>query len=434
MAGTSLQRYISAGRRASPAAAARTVEQLARAIAVCHYDGVVHGAPTPKAVLIDSRNGDALIDDLERPLSTAVGDHRVGDDHVVRDLDYTAPWDRKTRQATPSGDIYALGCILHALLVGKPPAQNGAQDGRVSQRVARSLRAIVARAISESPAERYPTASAMARDLEHAATTLSGSSRLEVPNAGASDDGTRRRHRFSRRARRICRIAGFALLAGAILLGIAQERGSHQAATAVEPAAVSRPDSTSNGTKRGSTNTGTGTRDGTGGTQKRSTSTHHPNKHPTSGLIEHLPREWEPRSRPGPRDRTAALTVDVPGIGWVQITYRAGSRVAPLVQMREQRRRDELAARVRPLELRPLRIAGVPMAVYARRVEGAIQVSHRFTADTGEFMVVAHAAGRRAAERLARTASRAIVRPRRTLRTPSPPSPVGPRPSRAAAT
>jgi hypothetical protein len=424
VAGTSLERLISAGRRASPAAAARTVEQLARAIAVCHDDSVVHGAFTPKAVLIDSRSGDALIDDLERPLSIAVGDHHAGGDHIVRDLDYAAPWDLEAKQATPSGDVYALGCILHALLVGKPPARNGAQDGRVSQRVARSLRTVITRAISESPAERYPSALALARDLEHVATTLSGSSRLELPaaSAGVNDDGTGRRRRFVRLAPRLSRAAGVALLAGASLVGVAHERGSRDSAAALKPAATSVGDPTVDSTGRGATSTGRGTPGGTAGTRKASTQ--RPSAHPTSQLIGYLPREWEPRPRP--RDRTASLTVDVPGMGWVQITYRAGPAVAPWVQMREQRRRDELAVGVRPLELRPLRIARLPIAGYARRVKDGVQVSHLFRANAGDYGVVAHAARRQVAERLARTASRTIVRPRRTVSRPSLPRPVGP--------
>jgi hypothetical protein len=35
--------------------------------------------------------------------------------------------------------VYALGCLLHAMLVGEPPARDGADDRRVNQRVGRRV-------------------------------------------------------------------------------------------------------------------------------------------------------------------------------------------------------------------------------------------------------------------------------------------------------
>jgi len=405
VAGTSLERFIASGRRASAAGAARTVEQLARAIAACHYDGVVHGALTPKAVLLDGRTDEALIDDLERPLSTTVGDHRAGDDHVVRDLRYTAPWDLESSQATPSGDVHALACILHAMLVGTPPARGGPQDRRVDDRIARSLRHVIARAISESAGLRYPSATALADDLEHAAAMLSGSTRLHVRDMEGRAD---RRDRRSRLVRRAARAVGAVLLADALLVALAEQRGTWQEAARLSPVVVSAEASRAGGSADPAADAVTTRPDPADAGQTQGTTTPGRGGRRLAELVTHLPTAWEPRPRR--RARADTLTVDVPGHGRLHITYRRGHAPAPMAALREQRQRDRSAAGVEPLALRSLMVAGVRVAGYERRLPSAVQVVHRFRANAGQYEVVARAPDRRAAERLAATASHAVLR------------------------
>jgi serine/threonine-protein kinase len=370
VAGTSLARFIAA-RRAAPAAAARVVEQLARAVAACHYEGIVHGALTPKAVLIDSRRDEALIDDLERPLSVRVGDDHSGR-HVVRDLAYAAPWDVENEQATASGDVYALGCILHALLVGSPPTLTRDGQPGVSERMPRAVRNVILSAVAVSPAQRYPSASAMARDLENIALTLPGSARLD---AAPEDGGPGSGRRWRRVARGGVRTTVAAAGVGALVavLGQAEARRKAELTSPPLPASAARGNASGGPTPA--------TRRRPASPVRRTGPSSQPSPQRIQQLVSRLPVTWTPVSRRG--SSTNTLRLRVPGTGSVQITYRRDGAGAPSSKPPEQER--------------------------ARGTRGRVEISDRLRARGAEYAIVATAADRAAAARLARTARQAIA-------------------------
>src|SRR5262249_15225960 len=86
----------------------------------------------------------------------------------------------RTESVGPAADIYALGAILYELLTGQPPYRGATQGAvltqgrrgppparaRVRRGVPRPLEAVCLQAMARSPADRYPSAGAIVREVE----------------------------------------------------------------------------------------------------------------------------------------------------------------------------------------------------------------------------------------------------------------------------
>lgn len=153
--------------RTDPRAAATLVATLARAVQHAHDRGVLHR---------DLKPGNIFFDDADRPY---VGDFGLakqthpGADPLTRPQlvygtpGYVAPevLSAGAREATVAADVYGLGAILHTLLTGEPPPPAPAPPATF-RGFPRDLVAVCGQAIAASPAERYPSAAALAADLE----------------------------------------------------------------------------------------------------------------------------------------------------------------------------------------------------------------------------------------------------------------------------
>jgi eukaryotic-like serine/threonine-protein kinase len=98
---------------------------------------------------------------------------------VVGTVDYLAPEVIRGEPASPASDVYALGCVVHACLAGRPPfagldfpgtclahLQSPPPDLRAVRRdVPEALLWAAARALAKEPAERPATGAAYARLL-----------------------------------------------------------------------------------------------------------------------------------------------------------------------------------------------------------------------------------------------------------------------------
>jgi tetratricopeptide (TPR) repeat protein len=156
------------------------LEQAARGVAAAHAKNIVHRDLKPANILI-----------------TAQGEPKVGDFGLAHLMDtpatltrtgttlgtplYMAPEQVEGRSGdiSPRTDVYALGAILYEAVLGRPPytAEIVSQlykqivEGdvppprRVNPRVSRTLEIIILKALSKTPARRYPTALELAEDL-----------------------------------------------------------------------------------------------------------------------------------------------------------------------------------------------------------------------------------------------------------------------------
>jgi tetratricopeptide (TPR) repeat protein len=174
---------------------ARVTREVADALGYAHARGVVHRDVKPENVLLAS--GHALLADF--------GIAHVAGDTVATRLaltpaglavgtpSYMAPEQAQAGRVDARSDIYALGCMVYEMLVGEPPF-TGPDVATVQRRhlfetppplaarrpgVPAMMEAVILRALAKAPADRYPSAQALADAL---AGALPGTSPL-VPTA-----------------------------------------------------------------------------------------------------------------------------------------------------------------------------------------------------------------------------------------------------------
>lgn len=151
--------------------AAALIEQLARATQAAHSAGVVHCDLKPDNVLLTESGKPRLID-----FDLAIGQDVSVTAEGRGNLAFMAPEQFRAEPGalTPQADVYALGGLLHQLLLASPPHGRDAEiiaishaDGLVPSfaGVPSELAAIGRRALSPDRATRYATAQQLADDL-----------------------------------------------------------------------------------------------------------------------------------------------------------------------------------------------------------------------------------------------------------------------------
>lgn len=169
--GESLAQRLTRGPFA-PRQAAELMEIIAGAVHYAHGKGVIHRDLKPANVLIDA-GGQPRITDFG--LARQVDSERslTGTGQVLGTPGYLAPEQATANsEITPATDVYALGAILYQLLTGRPPFQADNPIDTIYQtinnepvsprllnpKISRDLEAVVLKAISKRPAQRYQTA------------------------------------------------------------------------------------------------------------------------------------------------------------------------------------------------------------------------------------------------------------------------------------
>jgi serine/threonine protein kinase/WD40 repeat protein len=155
-------------------------------------------------------------------------------------------------EVEPASDVYGLGATLYVLLTGRRPFENGSlaellervQRGdfprprAVKGHIPSALEAICLKAMALVPADRYPSARAMADDLEHWLA--------DEPVAALPESMRQRAARWSRRHRGLVwsgAVSSFALIIAAALVGryyLAAKANKAEAAAARATAAADR--------------------------------------------------------------------------------------------------------------------------------------------------------------------------------------------------
>jgi serine/threonine protein kinase len=181
--GTDLHALIKREGPLAPDRAAAIVAQVASALDAAHAAGLVHRDVKPANVLLggSGRQEHAYLSDfgLTRLLASETQLTETG--QWMGTIDFSAPEQLSALRLDARADVYSLGCVLHAALVGTPPFPRSTfpatllahmQDPipRPSERGAPAgFDRVMARALAKDPEGRYPSAGDLGRAASAAA-------------------------------------------------------------------------------------------------------------------------------------------------------------------------------------------------------------------------------------------------------------------------
>src|SRR5918995_4334439 len=184
-----------------PRQVARIGAGVAQALAVAHARGLVHRDVKPGNVLIGA---DGRVKVVDFGIARAIAEAQVTlPGMTLGSVHYFSPEQARGEQATAGSDIYSLGIVLYEMLTGVRPFEG---DSAASVALARltgpipdpatvrpsvppDLAAITRKALALEPADRWPSASAMADALEQ---TLQPGGGAATAAAGAAAAGAAR--------------------------------------------------------------------------------------------------------------------------------------------------------------------------------------------------------------------------------------------------
>jgi serine/threonine protein kinase/tetratricopeptide (TPR) repeat protein len=171
--------------RREPMPIRRSVEliaKVARTVHHAHEHGILHRDIKPGNILLDAKGEPHLTDfGLARLVETESTMTRTME--VLGTPSYMAPEQAVGNNAAVSSvtDVYGLGAVLYQLLTGHPPFAGGTtyetiklvldteprQPRQLNPKIDRDLSTICLKCLDKDPRRRYPSALALAEDLEH---------------------------------------------------------------------------------------------------------------------------------------------------------------------------------------------------------------------------------------------------------------------------
>ncbi len=180
--GTTLARRLATG-PLGPAEAAALLEPICRGIQHAHDRGILHRDLKPSNILIDAE-GEPMVGDfgLARRIDLDGDPSLTASGAILGTPSYMAPEQAASRRGAigPRTDVYGLGAILYQMLTGRPPFQAASpldtillvlEQDPVPPRLLNpkadpDLEMVALKCLQKDPEHRYPTAAALADDLE----------------------------------------------------------------------------------------------------------------------------------------------------------------------------------------------------------------------------------------------------------------------------
>jgi hypothetical protein len=256
--GTNLRELIARG-PLEPAHAARLISQVANALDAAHERDLIHRDIKPANILITGQDHVYLTDfGLTKHASSISGLTKTG--QWVGTVDYMAPEQIEGTTVSPRTDVYSLGAVLFEALTGRSPYERENDLAKlwahvyaeppsareVSSRISAPFEAVVQRAMSKDPEQRYASAgelglAVLAAAVEPAATARDGVAAAPSPGSKEAPAPPPREPRGWRAPDRriLFGLAGLAVLAAAlaaiVLIPGSDEPKTDSAASATAP-------------------------------------------------------------------------------------------------------------------------------------------------------------------------------------------------------
>ncbi|MBN2119330.1 MAG: serine/threonine protein kinase [Anaerolineales bacterium] len=215
---TLLNNYRVRNQRMPLATIVRVLKDILSGLAYAHSEGIIHRDIKPANIML-TKKGQAVLTDFGIAQIIGNTQHTVSG-ALMGTLNYMAPEQGFEGKCDNRSDIYSLGIVLYEMLTGYTPFDADTPlailmkhlndplplPTQVDPMLPLSLEAIVLKALSKDPDDRYQSAEEMSKALEGIETDLSAEERPTVlPPGGFSQgavfSGTARRqitdHRFA---------------------------------------------------------------------------------------------------------------------------------------------------------------------------------------------------------------------------------------------
>lgn len=176
--GPTLAQWLHDHQPAPLAEVLRIGQAVAAALDYAHARGIIHRDVKPANVMLAS-DGRVVLTDFGLARNTAL----IGEDRAFGTAHYIAPEQaRRASDATAQSDIYALGVMLYEMLAGRLPfvgdspaevallhlAEDPPDPRAFNPDLPAPAAAVLLKALSKDPPDRYPTASALIQALQSA--------------------------------------------------------------------------------------------------------------------------------------------------------------------------------------------------------------------------------------------------------------------------
>ena len=205
----------------SPRRAIEIIADACQALNFSHQNGIIHRDVKPANIMISSTNAVKVMDfGIARAIADSSSVTQTA--AVIGTAQYLSPEQARGDPVDARSDVYSLGCVLYEILTGEPPFTGDSPVSVAYQHVREDpippserhegispdLDAVVLKALTKNPENRYQTAAEMRADLvrvhngetPEAPKVLSGADRNSLFSSGGAHVGGPRTDPLARQA------------------------------------------------------------------------------------------------------------------------------------------------------------------------------------------------------------------------------------------